>query len=272
MARKIGLFWWRSRKLTQGNFGDELTQPILERVIGIETERVAMHKAELIGAGSILGLYNNRTRGRPLRRILDRFSCERKLHVWGSGIHRASDTVIWPQALSFSAVRGELTRDKLGLSTLPLGDPGILASRLVAKTSTITHAIGIIPHFSEFEIWMKRDFPKHWKIINPTLPVTDVLKQIASSELILSSSLHGLITSDSYGIPCVWLKRDVALKELEFKYRDHASARGFEFNSPISIGEVLSLTKNEIMSIATTPTLNINNWQDSIIRAFPRFF
>jgi pyruvyltransferase len=49
------------------------------------------------------------------------------------------------------------------------------------------------------------------------------INELASCDYILSSSLHGLILSDAYGIPNKWISISNNLSGREFKFKDYYS-------------------------------------------------
>ena len=54
----------------------------------------------------------------------------------------------------------------------------------------------------------------------------DVIAQIAGCEFVFSSSLHGLVVADSYGIPNCWMTMAPALFGGSWKFDDYFSAFG----------------------------------------------
>ncbi len=125
-----------------------------------------------------------------------------------------------------------------------------------------------VPHFLD-----KRrlgDLPKHWRLVGPDQPVDDVLTQIASAELVLSSSLHGLIAADSFGIPCVWIAFLGGQPDSPtHKFLDYASTRGRNFNAPITWAEAMVMPADVLASKATTIGREVEAWQEELISAFP---
>jgi hypothetical protein len=53
-----------------------------------------------------------------------------------------------------------------------------------------------------------------------------VFRDVAACESILSSSLHGLITADSFGIPSAWIELSSKVLGDGFKFRDYFSSIG----------------------------------------------
>ena len=261
--RRVRLYRWRGKRFQHGNFGDEITIPILDRIFGVEALPVGLEDAELLGAGSILELYVWKI-GRPP--AWKRFLWPSDLHVWGTGTLFDQHEIGWPQRLHFHAVRGSLTAERVGVSGITLGDPGILSSRLIRRPKRSD--VAAISHFLD----KKRlaNLPRHWRVVDPDKPVDDVLTQIASAELVLSSSLHGLIAADLFGIPCVWIAFLGGQPDLPtHKFLDYASARGRDFNAPITWAEAMVMPTDTLSSKATIIGRDVEAWQEELISAFP---
>ena len=136
------------------------------------------------------------------------------------------------------AVRGPMTLDvlnKAGWDTshiTELFDPGVLLAHLwkdelgkfVVEKNKSRGKIRILPHYRD-EIAFKRWNPKlhHHFISADNHPLT-VLKQMLGAELVISSSLHGIIFAESLGIPAIWI--DSPGKEAHFKYLDYYASTG----------------------------------------------
>lgn len=61
---------------------------------------------------------------------------------------------------------------------------------------------------------------------------TSVIEQIASCDYIASSSLHGLIVAEAYGIPNLWLEISGKLLGGHFKFHDFFLSLGKDRKSP----------------------------------------
>lgn len=127
--------------------------------------------------------------------------------------------------LSARGVRGDFA----------LGDPGILASHLIPSQSK-HYRLGIVPHLSDWAnedapIWNHPEFTQYDPIcINVMHDPLTVLRLIASCDKIITSSLHGAIVADSFGIP----RRIEYAPRFDkeggvFKFRDYHQSLGMRF-------------------------------------------
>lgn len=196
--KTIKAYWWRPRKAPY-NFGDELGATIL-RKLGFTVQRVAFTKAEVLLTGTMLDPAESKA---PNAIVLGT----------GSGhTHKADHN------FTILAVRGKLTARTLraGKSVI-LGDLGLLASRIWIKEPA-KYNIGVVRHYVDDNKYPFADI-----VIDATEKPEEVVKKISSCRVILSSSLHGLIVADSYGIPNMRLARDDVITG-DWKWIDHKTA------------------------------------------------
>ena len=269
MKKQVKIYRWRAPAAKYNNFGDELTIPLLRTLFGITAVPSSMREANLIAAGSILDAWTLRGRRREFLRGLISFSRASDLHVWGSGFIKPETTAEWPQRLHFHAVRGEMTAARVG-SSVALGDPGILASLIIDPATVKDAAVGLVLHHVDWAGFRRDAVPASWKLINPQAPVEEVLRSIASCELIVSSSLHGLITADAFQIPCIWARTEIALYGgTNFKFHDYATARGRPFNNSVAYNAIIGTKLANLGDLSTTSARSIEDWQKELIAAFP---
>lgn len=127
------------------------------------------------------------------------------------------------------AVRGRLTKDqletRLGLTVPPVfGDPALLLPHFFSPAPAGSDArIGLVLHYSHRKFLPKDPLDDVLQIDVREEP-EEVLSQIAGVRCVVSSSLHGIICAQAYGIPWVWLKfPDAALMGGTFKFLDFLS-------------------------------------------------
>ena len=201
----LGAFWWDGHR----NFGDMLTPWLLPHYGYVPVLRPP-ERANLVGVGSILEMVPESYAG----------------SVWGSGL-MIEERRAFPSA-RFLALRGRLTAQLLGAGpAVPLGDPGLLVSRHVApaghhgKVVVLPHGHHIHdPHFAR----LLAQTPELTRLVRYDRHPEEVARDISGAALVVTSSLHGLVLADSYGIPAVWVTSDLPLGGGDFKFRDHESA------------------------------------------------
>ena len=69
-----------------------------------------------------------------------------------------------------------------------------------------------------------------------------VIKEIVECEMIISSSLHGLILSDAYHIPNIWIKFSDETFDGSFKYLDYFASVKRPIDRPLIIRSRLDLS------------------------------
>ena len=136
-----------------------------------------------------------------------------------------------PLGLDIRCVRGPLTREyletRLSLACpAQYGDPALLIPCVFPRsTKSKKRAVGLLPHYHDLPLFADVDH------ISPFAPMLDVITYIVESELVVASSLHGLIVADAYGVPARWLHSDdlpSAKTDGTFKYRDYYLSTGRE--------------------------------------------
>lgn len=233
----IKTFWFRrGRGAAKGNFGDELGPLIVSRLTGRRTVWADADECDLASIGSILSqVSKHATRSKRTSELL----------IWGSGLIEEDIARLDPH-LTPLAVRGSYTRNALGLSQdIPLGDPGIVSNLFVEPVAK-AHTWGIVPHFSHRNSNAIREVAarNNCLLIDPTDPPEEVLAAISSCHGIVSSSLHGLIVSDSYSVPCYWLNLK-SHKSHEYKFSDYCSGVGRKMFTTLDTDALDTLTSGE---------------------------
>jgi len=66
---------------------------------------------------------------------------------------------------------------------------------------------------------------------------TDFIDEICSCDFVISSSLHGLIIAEAYGIPSQWVEFGTYVDGWEFKYYDFYESIGKMNEVPLKINE-----------------------------------
>lgn len=222
MSTPIRLFFYRAKSGIP-NFGDELSPEVVAFLTGRRVERTGRWRCDLTGIGSILNRYVE-PKGRAVSAI--RSALGYPVMVWGSGL--ISDRPAKRNSLKVLAVRGQFTRDALGApQDTPLGDPGLLVAKMM-KIGGFRKGIGIVPHYTDKSHEMVKALSSlsGVRVIDVERGGAEVCAEIAACSVVFSSSLHGLIVADAFGIPNQRLKFGGNLKGGDFKFLDYASALG----------------------------------------------
>ena len=175
-----------------------------------------------------------------------------KTIVWGSGVCGADRDFTIPQKTL--AVRGYKTLEFLKDRRYPypkiVGDPALMLSKYYTPKSKKKYKLGVIPHVID----LKHEVVNEIQLNYPDVIIinlahynkwTDVIDQIYSCDKIISSSLHGLIVSDTYQIPNCWVEFSGKIAGGHFKFLDYASSVKRNLTKPIKIE---SLTDIKVIS------------------------
>lgn len=211
MEEYININWG----LRNGNWGDTINQVLCEKISGKEVRKIDIENKDnsifrYYCCGSILG--------EPYVP-----NCE----IWGSGFIRVNERLrVVPKKIH--AVRGPISRDHVLRQNIECpeiyGDPALLYPRFYNPEVKKKYKYGIIPHYVDQKSpWVEkfRDNPDV-KIINILdHSINKMVDDVKSCEIILSSSLHGVICGDAYGIPSYYIKLSEGVAGDGFKFRDY---------------------------------------------------
>lgn len=222
--------------VNEKNFGDILTPFILEaltdkKIVRIQKSQYYLHEHYFV-IGSILQRATKFTK------------------VWGSGFIDENCQCI-QAPLHVYAVRGPKSREKLlnaGVQCPEIyGDPALLLPKIYfPKKIEKKYKLGIIPHYIDKKIsWLdKIKNNEEIKVIDIQVdnPIS-FIDELLSCEKIASSSLHGIITADAYGIPSVWLEFSENVKGNGFKFIDYFLSVGRKDKKPLVVTDNIGLTE-----------------------------
>lgn len=225
---------------THRNLGDELNFYLVRELTG----KYVFNYANLLP----LGVVNYSCIGS----ILEWLHNPKKV-VWGTGAMYGNQKLRC-KPLKVYAVRGPLTRQYLlgqGVECPEVyGDPALLLPQFYKPSKSKKYRIGIIPHISDYDDPLVHDLTRQMNSTDITVirmggyaDWHDVIDEINECEFIVSSSLHGLILSDAYGVPNVWVEFSDKVAGQGFKFRDYFGAVGKDSEAvPIRITTQTKLT------------------------------
>lgn len=255
----IPVFYWDD----VANFGDTigpyLTSKITKKpVLNILNKNIA----GLMTVGSIL-------------QLIDR----KDMVVWGSGlIDVPSNELVKnlkkyrPKILSLRGKQSAYFLTKAGID-IPdestYGDPALVLPRFYQPKVTQKRGIGLCPHYIHKHYFLSEIIDNEkYNFIDVQLDMKNVIDQICSSDICISTSLHGLIIAQAYNIPWVWLEIcDENLAGNEFKFKDFFSTIDESAVSHVktTLSELTNIDFEVLAKSARLPTKLYN--EDKIIEA-----
>ncbi len=246
MKKPLKLYWSSGLKNGKKNFGDWLSPMLCEAISGRKVEYAKPRRCDLVAVGSIL------------QRLKNHFWTHR-VHVWGSGLIEEQSPFKTPHTIH--ALRGKLTAATLSNCEVPvLGDPGLLSDILLPQRCTEKkYRVGIVPHYVDQERPEVIEFLKQPGVtfIDIFSDTIDFLQQIDQCELILSSSLHGLIIADALQIPNGWLKLSQRVRGNDYKFADYYSVFGLKEMKPYPFSTTTTITDlNNLVETYSRPGLD----------------
>lgn len=222
----VELFFWRPDDGTI-NFGDYLSLVVVEQQLRRSGHTLAdetSRQARMFAIGSVLHYARDGD------------------VIWGSGINGRpgqNDLNRRVQTLDIRAVRGPRTQEILrrrGLSVPDLfGDPALLLPRLFPdrfQRRRLRPWI-FVPNLHDLHM-IDHDAAN---VVSPLGSWNRRIEAILEADLVLASSLHGLIVAEAYGVPTRYVR--LSDGEAEFKYRDYYEGTGrfdVEFASSLEEG------------------------------------
>lgn len=245
---RVNLHWWSISSWAAGaeNFGDALSPLVCEALLaerGLSFDVPVRQTSRLFALGSILD------------------HALRSATVWGSGLHNGgkySWTLAFLSRLDIRLVRGPLTRDVLmrygKKCPEKYGDPAVLLPEFYVPQASASAGEEIVILNLHSDV----DYPGSVSV--RTRDPLALVDRIAGAKRVVSSSLHGIIVAESYGVPAVLL-RDIKSAD-EFKYRDWYYSTGrTKFAVAHSVREALEM--------APPPLPDLTNMRATLRETFP---
>jgi pyruvyltransferase len=194
----VPLVWWALKP----NYGDLLSPWLVEMMTGhpvVQADRSVPHYAVI---GSIANLLTKDS------------------IVWGSGSFGDEALHKLDPSADFRAVRGPLTRRRFMYREAEVpavyGDPALLLPLYFAPRVKRQYEVGLVLRWSEHGRKRVQVGPGVKLIDLGRSDVEAVTREILSCKRIVSSSLHGLVIADAYGIPNAWLSSNNAGGDFKF--------------------------------------------------------
>jgi pyruvyltransferase len=256
-ALGIHLFYWKYSQSTKNpllqqteNLGDYLSEVVVSHFAPKDKKPKKNKKKTLYAVGSILGM-----------------RCQDAV-VWGSGLINTQELRLVNNkiaSLDICAVRGPKTREellKIGKKCPPVcGDPAILMPFIfMPQVTQKKYKVTLIPHYVDTITLIPTSSDMHTLHIL-TKDYQDFITQICQSELVISSSLHGIILAETYGVPAVLLLPE---GRNTFKYEDWYYSTGrYDITIARSVEEALSVKPMALP--------DLSKMQKDLVAAFPAY-
>lgn len=210
MSESIAMYWWDDAK-HGGNFGDAVSPKIVKALSGKKIDKVkAGDEPRLLACGSIIKW------------------ARKGDHLWGTGHAKIEHETA--QGVEVHAVRGPLTRAALQAKGVEcpevFGDPALLLPLLYGpRKLERSYKFGIVPHYVDHQRakvvlndQLKRD---DVLLIDVMGGPENVIDQIHACDFIASSSLHGIVAAEAYGVPALWVEFSDSVAGGGMKFRDY---------------------------------------------------
>lgn len=244
----VNLLHWKYTE-GHGNFGDEMSKFIVESLMNKDNYKLHVNLNTYLHPG--LSKFVETKMDQPRRP--DMIKCtkliaigsylhmaEDETHIFGSGMRIPNQWRAYTN-LHVHAVRGPITRLYLAMNGIECpkiyGDPALLLRDFYKPKiiENLKEKVALVPHFSNLEHYSGLD-AEEYEIISPTEKWQDVVDKIYSCKYTISSSLHGLICSDAYDKPNIWLN-EYPLDEGDWKFMDYFESQKREYKNIKSLSE-----------------------------------
>ncbi len=238
-----------------GNVGDSFNPWLIEKLTGSPAVRANPAQDVLLAAGSIARLSKAGS------------------YVWGSGFMSRKDIV--PAGVSWKAVRGPVSRamvlDSGQDCPAVFGDPALLTPLIYHPKQLGGCGVGLILHYSHLKFLRPGDI----LVISPLRcgegGAKSFIDEICRHDYIFSTSLHGLIFANAYGIPARWCKFNGKSKRLsgdDMKFADYFLGAGLPPHEPACLSKLPDFDRKRFEPLKLSqPALKFD--AGALLDAFP---
>lgn len=225
---------WGNVKIIRDNWGDALNPVLFKCLTGKEPIHYKKFENKL---------------NKPVYTMIGSFLQnvkDPKTVVWGTGfMNYDSEVKVVPQKIC--AVRGPLSRNKYLENDIECpevwGDPALLYPIFYQpKSKKKKYKFGFLAHHRDQGSELTRVFARPDILsINIKSPINQVVDEIHQCEYTISSTLHGIIASDAYGIPSIRVKLTDKVLGDGFKFDDYFASVDRELNKPVQVTKDLNI-------------------------------
>lgn len=245
------------------NVGDVLNEYLIPKISGQEIFKVQSNwLPHLRAIGSVIN------------------SASRNSYIWGSGSIDGMAPDVRINIKKIFALRGALTKALILRASrnqelnVPLGDPALLMPRFFNPKIENRYRLGIVPHFSEESrlLALCGSLSSEVRVIRVGLRPEEFVRELLSCENIFSSSLHGLILADAYGIPNSWVRFTDRLSSTRFKFLDYYSVTDHPEKEELFVPCERMLREMAASSRSSCAVARYNGCAISLLKSFPQRF
>lgn len=215
------------------NWGDAINPWLVEAISGRHVTSIDIDARSLFPTA---GCFNADPMYAVVGSILQHADC--RTVVWGAGFEAAG---LRPRQAprSIHAVRGPLSAAELRAAGIACGetygDPVLLLPRLYRPLAGKRFRLGVIPHLADLADPALGRFAARddVRVIDLRGPLWATINAVAACERVVSTSLHGLILADAYGIPNAWVALGGEIPGGTFKFLDYYASIGRPNENPV---------------------------------------
>lgn len=235
------------------NFGDAINPYLFGKVTGRTVVRCEKpsYKEHVIGVGSIANWAN-------------RFSI-----IIGAGLADKNDKICNLSRISLlrGPISADIARTCGNKSNFFVGDPVLALPKISSFKRNKNCDIGIIPHYVDYDKTkaLMENTNSSIRLIDIRLPLKEFMHEVLSCRNIISSSLHGMIVSDAYGIPNIKVKIGDSVLGDGTKFEDYFLSVGRP-EKEYTIEEILGLNHSQMLGLFEP--VKIKDLTDNILKSF----
>jgi pyruvyltransferase len=199
----------------RGNLGDSLNASLVPKLLDAKCLRVsANYGGKLVAIGSTI--------------------TKAMTGDWVVGAGHIRDTIVSGRGVHFFAVRGPLTFERIVEADVPrvFGDLALLAPDVLQPPKIRSSGVVVVPHYVDWRR-MKNDDPGMTFLDVRASNHLESIQLIRSADLVISSSLHGIILAEAYGVPAVWVQASSDVTGDGFKFRDYYAGTNRDYSPHI---------------------------------------
>jgi len=270
------------------NFGDELGPAIVKRILQRKYPKCSVEEVRVMNLNKRVDF--NHSGSICLFTVGSVFFLTRDNdHFWGTGNGDVSAKFCkMYKNMTYYSVRGpktaevitkrcdleKINRPLLGSSLVPAefgfdaaGDPGFLVPFIYpeykydATNASLDHCI--IPHYFDRNKKFLKTIPKQ-QVLTVQQSWQSMVQKMLQCKFVISSSLHGVILAEAFGIPAGWLIQGSRVGTFKFKDYFSSFGTGRTWNASTSLADALQAGPPPILPLEVREA-----YADRIMKTFP---